>query len=470
MNNLSKFRKNEFIQLEYSLATGRSVSNLLDRSKELNGNTQFNTFLLKTSSSKSPIDWLEYDQSLNANIAVLKFAAKKIVDLEQSVDLNTSEILKRLKGKYATSCLGKLFKDLYCDYWSEVTKSEIIPLLNEFNFWLQYIDGLELCGSLDSAEDLLVFLEQPLFKQLKRLVDVVEVASAHWGLDVGVFENIIKGLRDNNGEFVKEWLSTVNVSRHFNVRSNVEYKSFHSWMFLSIISQAYGYKNNLWATKRQWQELGCELKEDAKPAPVFHFFKVDHEPEFEQEEQQQTESSFGRKISIVYNADGVIGFDGESYAETKVKELPLLERRINQLDIHIEHTDDEREAAYHYIKDFITMPNKELFKAKDSTKAYYATLLHEMVHWTGHEKRCKRTFGTSKNDSAYAFEELVAEIGSSFLCTRFGLTKSVRTQSINYIAFWLEQLNEKQYFDVLEKAATLANRASNYIYVPKRDD
>ena len=74
-----------------------------------------------------------------------------------------------------------------------------------------------------------------------------------------------------------------------------------------------------------------------------------------------------------------------------------------------------------------------------------------MVHWTGHESRCKRTFGKSYDDPAYAFEELVAEIGSSFLCARFGLTKEVRANSIKYIASWLDGFDDKQWIKTLEK-------------------
>ena len=473
MINLTKFRKYPLLQLEYSLATGCSVKRLLKSSDGLSGNTHFNTFLLKTSSDKHPIDWLEYDQSLNANISVIKNVAKKLTDLEQSTNLTVLEILARLKGKHGTSHLNKLFDDLYCDYWGEVTKAEVAPLLNEFNYWLEYIDGLPLwddqtsCNDLNSANDLLIFLNQPLFKQLKRLVDVVEVASAHWGLDVGVFKNIMKSLRDSNANFIQEWLSAVKITSHYNAKSHQEYKSLHSWMFLSTLSQTYGYKYNLWASKRQWKSMGCILKEDARPAPVFHYFKSDIDTPDHQIESKLSGSSFGRKISIVSTADDIVGSEGESFADMRVPCLPVLERRIDELGTRIVHTDEG--AYYNYHEDLISVPHKELFKGKDSTKAYYATLLHEMVHWTGHESRCKRTFGKSNTDE-YAFEELIAEIGSSFLCARFGLTKSVRKPSIQYIANWLKTFDDDKCDNVMEKAATLANRASNYIYVPKKHD
>ncbi len=466
MTNIAEFRDNGFLQHEYALATGRTVASLLKGSKALHGNTHFNSFLQQTASSKNPIYWLDEDQCLNASIHGLKQTSQEISDLELWLDLPYPEILLALTHKHNSSSLEKLFNVQPNEEWAEVTKGDIKPLLIEFDWWCDFLNTLDIHEyDFDSAQDLLAFLEQPLFKQLTRLVDVVELAD--WELDAGVFENIITGLNNNNKNFIPEWLTSVNSRSHYNAKSHREYKSLHSWFFLSLIAQAYGYKSNLWATKRQWQKLGCELKEKAKPAPVFHYFKIEHENEFAHEEQQKAESSFGRKISIVYNADQVIGFEGENFADTKVSELPVLARRIEELNIHIEHSNGG--AAYCPSDDYISMPHKELFKAKDSTKDYYATLLHEMVHWTGHESRCKRTFGTFGDDK-YAFEELVAEIGSTFLCARFGLTKKVRPQSIDYIASWLSELDDKQSLKVLEKSATLANRASNFIYVPKRDD
>ncbi|MFT6907394.1 MAG: antirestriction protein ArdC [Oleiphilaceae bacterium] len=464
MVNLAEFRKSFFLQHEYALATGRSVEYLLKNSEALNGNTHFNTFLYKTKS----IDWLDEDQGLNASIYGLKQVAQEIACLELWLELPYPEILTALTYKHNTSSLEQLFNCEPNDEWDGVTKGDIKPLLVEFDWWCDYLNSFIPKEDFNSAQDLSIFLEQPLFKQLKRLVDIVQVIPANWELDADVFNNIMSRLRKNNKDFLPEWLSTTNASNHYNAKSHREYKSLHSWFFLSIIAQVYGYKSNLWATQQQWKKLGYELKQGAKLAPVFHYFKVENVDEFDID-NHRTESTFGRKISIVYNADEVMGYTGKNFADTKVRDISVLSRRIDELAINIEYSKEEGNAAYYYDDDLIKMPHKELFKAKDSTKPYYATLLHEMVHWTGHETRCNRTFGHSSDD-AYALEELVAEIGSSFLCARFGITKKVRASSIQYITHWLEQLDDKEWMNHLERSATLANRASTYIYLPKRDD
>lgn len=469
MSSLAKFRDNFFIQHEYALATGRTVENLLKRSETLHGNTHFNSFLQQTVSSSSPVDWLDEDHCLNASIHGLKQTAEEIADLELWLGLPYPDILLGLARKRNCTSLEQLFNCQPNEEWGDVTKGDIKPLLAEFHWWCDHLNTLDIHEHyFDSAQSLLAFLNKSIFRQFSRLVDIIEAVTSNWDLDDDVFENIIKGIRKSNKDFIPEWLSSTHAFCHYNVKTKREYQSLYSWFFLSTVAQVYGYKSNLWATKRQWQQMGYGLKQDAQCAPVFHYFTVEQETEGYVSQDENPERIFSHKVSVVFNADEVIGYQGKSYADTKVSGLPVLERRVNELAIHIEHTDGS--AAYHYVDDFIMMPHKELFKAKDSTKAYYGTLLHEMVHWTGHETRCKRDFGKNFADSAYAFEELVAEIGSSFLCARFGLTKNVRASSIQYISHWLEQLTDQECTKTLEKAATFSNRASNFIYVPKRDD
>jgi hypothetical protein len=47
---------------------------------------------------------------------------------------------------------------------------------------------------------------------------------------------------------------------------------------------------------------------------------------------------------------------------------------------------------------------------------YYATLVHELTYWTGHESRLDRALSSRFGNEAYAIEELVAELGAAFLC------------------------------------------------------
>ncbi|GFD95750.1 hypothetical protein KUL156_18360 [Alteromonas sp. KUL156] len=468
MSNLAALRNSELLQYEFALGTGRTVANLLSRTKDLHGNTDIFNAMESTGSSSSPVKWLGEDEFLEASITSLKQASRFLVSLEKSLDMSVSALRNALKGKRGKSRLGRLFPTLKDEYWARVTKAEILPLLTEYRYWLYNIDDLELGEELTSAQSLLTTLEQPLFSQLNRLADIAEVSNFNWQQDQKIFENILTQLESDNKSFIKEWLDSPVLGAHYNARSHRMYDSLFSWLFLSLMAQTYGFTSNLWATKKQWGKLGCTIDDDAKPAAVFHYFNIRANTEHEALADSEVQS-FGRKISIVYNADQVQGFDGSGIENTKVKPLKVLDKRIDELGVSIEHTDAGK-AYYDPDADAITMPNKALFKGRDATRAYYATLLHEMVHWTGHETRCNRNIVGEFGSPAYAFEELVAEIGSSFLCARFGLMKGARVNSVRYIANWLSSFNVKKSMAKLEQAARKANQASNYIYIPKRDD
>jgi antirestriction protein ArdC len=69
---------------------------------------------------------------------------------------------------------------------------------------------------------------------------------------------------------------------------------------------------------------------------------------------------------------------------------------------------------YNIGADFVQMPPFEAFRDAES---YYATLAHECTHWTRHDSRLARDLGHKRwGDAGYAMEELVAELGSAFLC------------------------------------------------------
>jgi antirestriction protein ArdC len=100
-------------------------------------------------------------------------------------------------------------------------------------------------------------------------------------------------------------------------------------------------------------------------------------------------------------------------------------------------------AYYAMQPDHIQMPPLESFR---DAEAYYATLAHETTHWTRHEKRLNRDFGRKRfGDEGYAVEELVAELGSAFLCADLQLTPETRDDHASYIANWLTVLrNDKR--------------------------
>ena len=68
-------------------------------------------------------------------------------------------------------------------------------------------------------------------------------------------------------------------------------------------------------------------------------------------------------------------------------------------------------------------------------------------------------FAGRRGGEAYAREELVAELGSAFICAELGIAPTVR--HADYIGAWLDVLkgNNRAIF----QAASLASKAANFV-------
>ena len=110
------------------------------------------------------------------------------------------------------------------------------------------------------------------------------------------------------------------------------------------------------------------------------------------------------------------------------------------------------------------MPDRERFFTTNTASAvqnWYAILLHELVHWTGADHRLARTFGKRFGDEAYAMEELVAELGSAFLCGDLGLSVTPRPDHACYLASWLNVLKGDNL--AIFTAASAAAKAAEWL-------
>jgi len=125
-------------------------------------------------------------------------------------------------------------------------------------------------------------------------------------------------------------------------------------------------------------------------------------------------------------------------------------------------------AYYRPVDDVVNVPPKEDF---ENVHDYYSTAFHEMVHSTGHEKRLNREGVTELSmfgDTKYSKEELVAEIGASFLCGKTGIINKTIDNSVAYIQSWLRALqNDKR---LIVQASQQAQKAVDYIMGIKYED
>ena len=267
-----------------------------------------------------------------------------------------------------------------------------------------------------------------------------------------VTDKIIKELESGAIPWVKPWHS--DSSADINITTKQEYNGINRFI-LSFTSQMSGYVTPYWASFKQWNEMGSPVKKGEKGTKICFFTPVVKES-INSSGNVEKSAYFCIKTYYVFNANQVENFTYEKPdQDNKIfNPIPALEDHVIKTNATVKHGGNS--AYFTSQGDFIAMPNKTSF---DNEAAYYATLLHELTHWSGAEKRLNRELGNKFGSTKYAFEELVAELGAAFLCQDFKIQGELRHSG--YIESWLRCLKDNP--NAIFKAAALAQKAADYI-------
>ena len=123
-------------------------------------------------------------------------------------------------------------------------------------------------------------------------------------------------------------------------------------------------------------------------------------------------------------------------------------------------------AFYSLKRDEVSVPPRGQFQDE---KGYYGTLLHEIGHATGAEKRLNREGITGNHrfgSEGYAKEELRAEIFSVFMAAQIGIPHD-ETRHKAYIQSWAEALKKDK--NEIFRAAAEAGKAVDYVLDKERE-
>lgn len=121
-------------------------------------------------------------------------------------------------------------------------------------------------------------------------------------------------------------------------------------------------------------------------------------------------------------------------------------------------------AGHHRGLDVVLMPPMSHFRTQ---AGYYATLLHEVAHWSGQPGRVERVkgrFGSSATEDEkqrYAREEVVAEATAMLVLAELGHRPKKIGRHALYLQTWLGRCNDQQ--AALDYAMDEAQRAAAFI-------
>ena len=290
-----------------------------------------------------------------------------------------------------------------------------------------------------------------------------------------VTDQIVAAIEAGVDRWKMPWHTTQaeNAVRPINAVSKKPYRGVNT-LALWIAGSEQGYTSNEWATYKQWQEKGAQVRKGEKSQLVV-FWKINNHDKDEEApdntpsngDEETNEGSNRRILAGGYSVFNVAQVDG--YTPPALPQpLPvatvagnernaLVETFFMATGASVQHGGNR--AFYRPSSDHIQMP---FFDAFFDPIDYYSTLGHETVHWTSAQHRLDRDLTGRFGSEAYAAEELVAELGAAFLCADLNLTNTPRPDHAAYVANWLKVLKDDN--RAIFTAASKAQQAADYLH------
>jgi antirestriction protein ArdC len=270
----------------------------------------------------------------------------------------------------------------------------------------------------------------------------------------------------------------------FNAATRRHYNGVNI-MLLWLAAEEQGFHSNRWLTWKQAQALGGHVRKGEKStiAVFFKPFEVESTDKAGQTRRNaQGDPVMEQRIMLrsipLFNVQqcddlpesvastSAINLDDQDDGELDADTHGQILEMLNASGVQVTSVEQNR-AYYNSAADRIVLPKtSQFFTSAD----YWSTLLHELVHSSGHIRRLNREGITSTTrrfgDPVYAFEELIAELGSAFLCAHLGVYGEVQHNS--YIDHWLTILKSDK--KALFRASRMAREASEYLLKPLNEE
>ena len=281
-----------------------------------------------------------------------------------------------------------------------------------------------------------------------------------------VTEKIISALEAGTATFTLPWHNAGALVRPTNAFTGNAYKGVNVLsLWIDAISKKYAH--GYWASYRQWQSLEAQVNKGEHGSHILFYKPLDTNAEGD--EEGQTSQRFVWRASVVFNVSQVTGWEVPQPPRTSlVQRLEHAERVIAATGAVIREG-RLSQACYDPASDVIDIPPRSSFIGSTTstpTEGLYATLFHELSHWTGHKTRLDRDLKGRFGSEGYAIEELVAELGAAFLSAELGITQEPRVDHAAYIGDWLRVLKRDP--NALTHAASKASQAAEFVLLGKR--
>lgn len=301
-------------------------------------------------------------------------------------------------------------------------------------------------------------------------------------------ELIVEKMKELSSNWKKPWISNIHglQGQPQNINGG-KYNGINS-LALFLLCEARNYSMPVFLTWNQSQELDLRIEKGAKSFPVVYWnmmvvdketgknkISIDDYRDLSDEEKKKWNVIPYMKTFNVFNVDqtNLKIRKPELYnellekfnAKHTVKDIsgmvsnPAIDKMIKDNLWYVPiYPKNQDKAYYSPSQEIIVVPTKEQFKDGES---FYATLLHEMAHSTGHSSRLDRLKPAIFGSYDYGREELVAELSAAITSSAMGISSTIREENVQYLKGWLQNIREKP--DFLFSVLSDANKASQMI-------
>lgn len=271
-----------------------------------------------------------------------------------------------------------------------------------------------------------------------------------------VTNRIIELLEQGTVPWQQPW---IDAGLPMNLISKRPYRGINLWLLLSL-----KYEHNLYLTWDQLKKIGGSVNQGEHGCVVVFWKEVSKQPE-ELNGNGKPKTIRMLRYYKVFNVaqcrelpGSVIESMNDGSDNTILPDCGAIAKNMPMPPLIVLQG---KKAYYESSKDQVVLPQLKSFK---STESYYATLWHELVHSTGSEKRLGRKSITQMAEfgsDTYSVEELIAELGASYLCSLTGILQKQIKNSAAYINGWLAQLKNDKRFII--EASGQAQKAVDWI-------
>jgi antirestriction protein ArdC len=278
-----------------------------------------------------------------------------------------------------------------------------------------------------------------------------------------ITDQIINLMETHGTDWVKPWIGNGGSSkRPVSISTGKPYQGCNP-----LLLWAAGFSDHRWGTYKAWQDKGCQVRAGEKAGAHIVFFKT---LDVKDRDSGEDKTIPFLRMTAVFNADQV---DGAEPLPLNVQESPAqADDRVNAALAFARNTGaivnvlaGSDRAYYSPTTDKIVVPAITDFvgtATSSAQEAYAGVILHELIHWTGHRSRFDRIKHTEFGDQEYATEELVAELGATFLCADLEISAEPRPDHAQYLASWLKALKGDK--RLIVRAASAASKAATFLH------